>query len=144
MSEEVNQRKKVNRKIVSKTYVGIGLVSAGCGAFHGFYDGMEIPLPYKHLDAYLTFGPPIVQSFLGILDGTNIARTGRQVTGNYPVCMESELSSMIKKSEGEKIINGELYGGLIGWMGEGIAAGVETLLGYGLGYLAGKIVKSFS
>jgi len=133
-----------NEKIVSKTFIMMGLASAGCGAFHGFYDGMEIPLPNKSLDTYLIIGPSIIQGFLGIYDGVSIAKTGRQATGNYPNCMEEELKRMIKDNETAPIINEKVYGGFIGGMGEGFAAGAEMLLGYGIGYLTGKIIKSFS
>ena len=143
MSEEINQIKKVNQKIVSKTFIGIGLASAGSGAFCGFYDAMGIPFPYNHLETSLLISPVIIQSFLGILDGTNYARKGRQATGNYPYFMESDTLKLINASE-ETVINPEFHGGLVGAIGEGLAAGVEVAVGYGLGYLAGKIVKSFS
>ncbi len=132
-----------NQKIVSNTFLCTGLASAGYGAFHGFYDGMGISLPNKYLDAYLVFGPSIIQSILGIFDGISIAKTGRQTTGNYPLCMEETLRNIIEKADGE-VMKKTLHGGLMGGVGEGITAGLETLLGYGVGYFAGRIAKLFS
>ena len=130
------------KKKISNTFKIIGLISAGCGAFHGFYDGIGAPLPLKHLDPILTVGPTIIQSYLGIFDGISIARTGKQATGNY--LMEEELSHLINVSNKEELIKGEVYGALMGGMGEGIVAGLETLVGYTIGYVEGNIVKSLS
>lgn len=130
-------------KIVSKTFIGIGLASAGLGAFCGFYNAMGIPMPYKHLEASLLIAPVLIQSFLGVIDGTNYARKGRQATGNYPYFMEEDALKLIKSSEGS-VINPEFHGGIVGLVGEAGQAVVETAIGYGLGYAAGKIIKYFS
>jgi F0F1-type ATP synthase membrane subunit c/vacuolar-type H+-ATPase subunit K len=131
------------QEIVSKTFIATGLASVACGFASGFCNGTGINFQ-GHLESYLMIGPTVIQSFMGILDGTGIAKKGKQVTGNYPILMESELSKMIEDSREEEFINGELYGGLMGWFGEGLAAGVETLAGYGIGYLVGRVTKSFS
>jgi len=131
-----------NKKIVSKTFIGIGILSAGCGAFHGFYDGFGIPMPSRFLDDYLVYGPSVIQGIFGIYDGASIARTGKQFTGNYPVCMEGELEKALKVPENP--ISPRLYGAMMGGIGEASGAAVETLMGYLVGLAAGRITRLFS
>ncbi len=139
------EKDKTNEKLVSKTFIGIGLLSAGFGAFHGFYDGEGIPLPLDSLKYYLTYSPAIIQSLLGIYDGISIAKTGKQTTGNYPDCMVGELEKTICAPQEEKeLINHTLYGAIMGGIGEGIGGAVETLLGYFIGFTAGRITKILS
>jgi hypothetical protein len=126
-------------KIVSKTYISIALASAGCGAVHGFCDATGISLP-STLENSLIYAPTLIQGFLGVCDGISIANTGKQATGNYPQVMEGELEKSIKNAP----FNEKLYAGLMGGLGEGAAAVFETLVGYGAGYLTGKITKLFS
>lgn len=129
-------------KFVSKTFIGIGLASAACGAFCGFHDAMEIPLS-NHLEKTLLVAPAVAQIFLGAIDGISLAKKGKQITGNYPYFMESEVIKTMGASEGT-VISPEFHGYVVGAVGEAGQAVVEVAIGYGLGYLAGKIVRHFS
>jgi len=119
-----------------------GLISAGCGVAYGLCHELEIPL--YSLEKTLLFGPTALMSFFGIVDGISIAKTGKQKTGNYPQMIESELIKIIKKSDKEEFIKGELYAGIMGGLGEGLMAGFETGVGYITGRLIGKGIKLFS
>ena len=132
--EEVKARKK----IVSKTFVLTALATAGCGAFDGFCDEMHITLP-KSTYWNLFLIPPIVQAVMGIYDGLSIAERGRQLTGNYPDCMEKKLEEVIEESGAP--LRRNAYAKYMGGMGEGLAAIHEVAIGYGIGRLAGKLAK---
>ncbi len=140
----MSQKEKYNGKIVSKTFIGIALASVACGAFYGFHDAMEIPLPHKSIETYLAFGPPLIQGCLGVNDGISIAKTGKQRTGNYPNFFEEELQGIVNQQDEKSPITKELHGGFIGCLGEGFAAGIEVAIGYGLTYFTIKMVKKFS
>ncbi len=126
------KEKTRNNKIVHKSTI---LVSIGLGAFHGFYDGMGISLPNKTLETYLIFGPSIIRGILGFYDGVSIARTGKQISGNYSSDMEEDFKNILEKVD--ITLNKSLYGGLLGGMGEGIVAGVHVCLGYLIGKTSG-------
>jgi len=131
-----------NQKLVSKTFIGVGLATIATGVVRGFCHATNI-----HLDNYLEKSlialPILSQSVMGYLDGIGLMRNGKQITGNYPNIMESELIKIIGPKDNE-IMTREQYGASMCFMGEGTAALTEIFIGYGLGYLAGKAVKHFS
>ena len=115
-------------------FVSFGLATAAYGAIKGFCDALEI----KTTD-YLFLAPPVLHGIMGILDGVSIAKTGKQVTGNYPEFMIEDFSKSLDGSE--ELLNRGFVGGFTGFIGEGVAGSLEMMAGYGAGYLAGKYLK---
>ncbi|MDD5012225.1 MAG: hypothetical protein PHQ66_01085 [Candidatus Nanoarchaeia archaeon] len=140
----------------------LGVTSIGVGAYHGFCDAKKIPVLPEDLELVLVFGPAIVRGTVGTVMGgfggakfaraivkksldseVNISVTkDNQSIGHY----ESQLREIIGKNAEEKMIMGVEYdckkmgrlaGGTIGV----VKGGVQTLIGYGLGYLTGKILE---
>lgn len=138
----MENEKNPNEKIVSKTFIGIAIASGICGAINGFCDGAGIYNPILGIRNSLAYDPAIVQGILGIFDGISIAEKGKQISGNYPSFLESNLEKMVNAKDSP--INNRFYGAVMGGVGEAATAAVETLIGYGIGYCAGKISRTFS
>ncbi|MCK5449806.1 hypothetical protein KAI32_02995 [Candidatus Pacearchaeota archaeon] len=94
-----------------------GLVSLGAGAYHGYCNAQGIPLEKENLELVLTYGPAVLNATImgGLIGLGGITRGWR--------------------------INNTLEATIIGTGIGGIKGGTKTLLGYGIGYLTGYVMK---
>lgn len=136
MRSEKIQRKKVK----SATGLALGLASLAAGAYHGYCDAQGIPFKKEILEPALTYGPAIVH---GVVCATTKSLVNLPSvvypSGDAPFgreYLERRLERDLRNAGGEKFALATSYG-IIG-LGMG---GMQTLIGYGIGYLAGYATK---
>ncbi len=118
----MNDKKYSSRSSATNIFFGIASITAG--VYHGYMDGQGVPIQKENLEEVLSYAPALIRGgigaiFLGI-DGLVIGRRELGATG--------------------AVIGTALGTGLGGAVG-GIKGGLHTLLGYGMGYVAGSVMK---
>ncbi len=115
--------------------------SFGAGAYHGFCDAQDIPLPRENLEFALTWGPTIVRGTNGVLAGGLVGLVGGAAAGGSAGGAHSDRVSDVVAGAGLGAAGGAVVGaGVFGTIGA-VVGGVQTLLGYGLGYVSGAVLK---
>ena len=90
----------------------LDIASITAGIYHGYCDARGIPFEKEGLECALAYGPAIVQGGVGAIIGAISNRAVRE----------------------------PLVGNTLSFGATGVAiGGVETLIGYGIGYFAGHI-----
>ncbi len=107
----------------------LSLGSLGAGGYHGYMDAMGNPLS-ERLETTLTWAPAVA---------------GAAVSGIAGLLECAEGGSMIRKDEADDGTMGPVAGAVSGAMfgtawGVGYR-GVQTLVGYGIGYMVGAILR---
>lgn len=131
-----------NRKSSSKSHASIadlilGIASVGAGAYHGYCDAKNIPLTQENLEWNLTYVPTIVQGVIGAVNFGLVGLMGGGIIGGVK---GNKLSTKLLGAGGGAIAGTALGAGVGGVFGGGIGA-LQTLIGYGAGYLTGKIIR---
>jgi len=122
MSEKTIERKLEHFRKYSKPFT---VSSLTVGAVHGFSDSVEIPLG-NSLENILSFTPTI-------LSGGFTYFTSRRVL--------KEINDEDDKETNHPILLVDYVGPALTGAAVGIWYGVVTAAGYGVGYLAGKLIK---
>lgn len=108
----------------------LGLSSVGAGAYYGYCSAKNI-LMQPDTESALVFGPAIVQ---GIFNAAAGGIAGTLIMGEKAQKLQASLEKRV-----EKIAFGALGGALVwGTIGAGIG-GMQTLIGYCIGYSIGII-----
>ena len=136
MVEESNYQG--SEKSILNGYLNLG--SLGAGAVHGFCDAQGIPLG-ENIEFLLTYLPATVRGGLGVLKGgLGGLLFGAALNVSEGLYTEEETKDIVKKG-----IKGGLIGTIAGsfiYGGKGvIVGGTQTLVGYGLGYVSGRLLK---
>ncbi len=106
---------------MSTTNLFLGLASLSAGAYHGFCDAQGIPFEKESIETALIYGPAVVR-------------------GTY-----TGLAGLIKGGVAGASEDAALGGAIVGTLGgAAIGAGIggiQTLVGYAMGYLAGYTTR---
>jgi hypothetical protein len=135
----MTRKKRLSSSELSPIGLFIDLASIGAGAYHGYCDAQGIPFEKENLEWALTYGPAIIQGGLGATTGGIIGLIGGGLLGSISGLEDNIYKKIAKVTCGATLgtIAGVGLGGAIG----GIRSGAETLIGYGIGYVAGSITK---
>lgn len=133
------EEKSLSSSGPSATGLFLGIASIGAGAYHGYCDAHEIPFEEKSLEWVLTYGPAIVQGWLGVIIGGIVGLVEGGAIGATSDRRDSALEKIAKGTGGAVIgtVTGAGLGGAVG----GIKGGVQTLIGYVIGRLVGYMTK---
>ncbi len=135
------EEKKSKSHHVSITNLLLGAVSIGAGAYHGYCDAKGIPFDSKSLEHALTWGPTIIRGAVGaVKEGLVGFISGGAIGGTLGAENSDKLSKIIAGSGFGAIAGTAICAGVGGTVGA-VKGGVQTLIGYGIGYLTGAIAK---
>lgn len=133
----------------------LSLLSIGSGLYHGFCDAKNIPFDSAMTEDLLTYGPTVlaagvptvVSGLAGLVIGSGFGTFIGYEVGKD--CVKLDDSKIMKNS---KITASTIAGtGITGTVGTGIGVvsgaiaggaikrGVQTTIGYGAGYVIGKV-----
>lgn len=120
------------------TVIGLTLGTWASGIYHGFMDARGIPLNPAGLETILTYWPTLATGIYGGLIMSQQILNEPRIKFTNPeniVAQERMYNILDKKSKTSEAISVGITFGVTGI----IAGGLQTLLGYGVGYTAGKL-----
>ena len=112
--------------------IGLTIGSLGAGAYHGFCDAQGLPFENQNIEYALTYAPTIIRSGVGTVKGGLIGLIGGGILGNEVGAVKGGFLGAGFGSVG------------CGILGAGVGAvkgGIQTLIGYGIGYTAGYLTR---
>lgn len=108
----------------------LGCASLGVGAYHGYMDAQGIPNSKENLEWWLTYGPTVVQGGVGAVNGGLLGL----------ICGANRVRES-KALEAASATLGTAAGAGLGSVIGAAKGGLETLIGYGVGYVVGSLAK---
>jgi hypothetical protein len=122
----------------SATNLFLGLASVGAGAYLGYCNARGIPIDQENLHNALKYGPTLIRgAHGGVVGGLLGAGVGGYLGGTSGY--GSSALEKIAKGTGGAVAGGALGATAGGTIGAAVG-GIQTLVGYCIGYMAGAIV----
>jgi len=109
--------------------------------YHGICDAKGIPITQPHLESMLTFGPAILRGICGIYNGAVIGSTGGAIVGGaLGANLTERMAGIIIGAGGGAATGAALGAATIGTLST-VKGGLQTLIGYGGGYILGSVLR---
>lgn len=125
----------------SMTSTALSLVALAAGGYHGYCDAQGIPFQKENAELLLTYGPAILR---GSVNGIKTGLFGLVTGGAAGAIVGSDISNNLRGVLVGAGVGTAVTATALGSVGFGLGAvkgGFQTLVGYGMGYLAGYITK---
>jgi hypothetical protein len=118
---------------------GLSITSLSAGVYHGFCDAKKIPIIYSS-EKILTYAPTILRAGFGGVVGGLAGLVGGGILGVKELSKEGDSNTkVIGKGIISSAVGGVSAAG-VGVVGGGARGAIQTLFGYGLGYLSGALL----
>jgi hypothetical protein len=128
---------KLVYKKTSPAKLLLSMLALGAGAYHGYCSAQGIPMQSESLHNFVAYGPTALRAAYSAIGPALLGFVGGGAGG--AAAGRTGIESLVLGGGGAAV--GTLGGAAIGGAVGAIKGGLQTIVGYGIGYVAGKIVS---